>query len=282
MQRLNYRSNISPHNCHPISSMSIHIDLLSIKSWLLFVIILSTLGTFTANGQNTASINGYIKDKATGETLIGANIALLEINKGSSTNTLGYFTITNIPPGIYTLKASYIGYTSFQRSIDLSPGDRITLEIELEMEVVQGEEIIVESEREKQEQKDIGIAQIDTELITALPSVFQSDVFRSIQQLPGVKAASDFSSNLYIRGGSPDQTLILLDRTTVYNPSHFFGFFSTFNPDAIKNVRLYKGGYPSEYGGRLGSVLTIYNKDGNRNRYTGLTSLGLLSSRFVL
>ncbi|MEP5049483.1 MAG: TonB-dependent receptor plug domain-containing protein, partial [Balneola sp.] len=113
----------------------------------------------------------------------------------------------------------------------------------------------------------------------SLPKVFEADVFRSIQLLPGVKAASDFSSGLYIRGGSPDQTLILLDRNTVYNPSHFFGFFSTFNPDAIKDVRLYKGGYPAEYGGRLGSVLTIYNKDGNRNETEGTATLGMLASR---
>ncbi|MCG8373320.1 MAG: TonB-dependent receptor [Balneolales bacterium] len=248
---------------------------------LLTAVVLSILFGTSLLAQ-TASINGYIKDKNTGETLIGANIALIEINKGSSTNTLGYFTITNIPPGTYTLATSYIGYDTFQRQITLAAGDRITLEVELDPEVFQGEEIIVESEREQQEQKNIGIAQIDTDLIVSLPAVFQADVFRSIQLLPGVKAASDYSSGLYIRGGSPDQTLILLDRATVYNPTHFFGFFSTFNPDAIKDVRLYKGGYPSEYGGRLGSVLSIYNKDGNRNNNTGLVSLGLLSSRAFL
>ena len=106
--------------------------------------------------------------------------------------------------------------------------------------------------------------------------------FRSIQFLPGVKSASDFSSGLYIRGGGPDQTLILLDQTTVYNPSHFFGFFSTFNPDAIKDVRLYKGGYPAEFGGRLGSVLSIYNKDGNRKRVSGTATLGMLASRAAI
>ncbi|MCB0286045.1 MAG: TonB-dependent receptor plug domain-containing protein, partial [Calditrichaeota bacterium] len=115
-----------------------------------------------------------------------------------------------------------------------------------------------------------------------LPAILEADLFRAIQLLPGIKASSDFSSGLYIRGGSQDQTLILLDRTTVYNPSHFFGFFSTFNPDAIKDVRIYKGGYPAEYGGRLGSVIDIFNRDGNRKEFQGRLSVGLLASRLNL
>lgn len=226
-----------------------------------------------------ASVNGYITDKSSGETLISANVALLENNRGTSTNTLGYFSITNLEPGTYTIAGSYIGFKLFRKTITLSENETLRLDIELEPNVVTTDEIIVTSDRVKEEQKNIGTAEINTELIKSLPKVFEADVFRSIQLLPGVKAASDFSSGLYIRGGSPDQTLILLDRNTVYNPSHFFGFFSTFNPDAIKDVRLYKGGYPAEYGGRLSSVLTIYNKDGNRNRTEGTATLGMLASR---
>ncbi len=226
-----------------------------------------------------ASVSGYIKDANTGETLISANIALQEINKGTASNTLGYYSITNVEPGTYTLVCSYIGYERFQQEITLESGENLRLEVELNPESLDLGDIEVRSRVEEQEQKNIGRQQIKTEMIKELPSVFEADVFRSIQQLPGVKAASDFSSGLYIRGGSPDQTLILLDRTTVYNPSHFFGFFSTFNPDAIKDVRLYKGGYPAEYGGRLGSVLTIYNKDGNRNTTTGTATAGMLASR---
>ncbi len=226
-----------------------------------------------------ASVNGYITDKSSGETLISANVALLENNRGTSTNTLGYFSLTNLEPGTYTIAGSYIGFKLFRKTITLSADETLRLDIALEPNVVSTDEIVVTSERVKEEQKDIGTAEINTELIKSLPKVFEADVFRSIQLLPGVKAASDFSSGLYIRGGSPDQTLILLDRNTVYNPSHFFGFFSTFNPDAIKDVRLYKGGYPAEYGGRLGSVLTIYNKDGNRNETEGTATLGMLASR---
>ncbi|MFA5669112.1 MAG: TonB-dependent receptor [Balneolaceae bacterium] len=254
------------------------------KSFLVLLLaifgLLSSVNIYAQPGN--ASVSGYITDFETGETLIGANIALIEINKGSSSNTLGYYSIPNIKADTYTLVCSFIGYKTFKRTITLSENESLRLEVSLSPEGLALEEIVVESQREKREQKNIGTVQMNTALIKELPSVFQADVFRSIQLLPGVKASSDFSSGLYIRGGGPDQTLILLDRTTVYNPSHFFGLFSTFNPDAIKNVRLYKGGYPAEYGGRLGSVLDIYNKDGNRKEVAGTVSLGMLSSRVML
>ncbi len=229
-----------------------------------------------------ASVSGYINDSETGETLISANIAIADSRKGTSSNTSGYYTLTNIRPGTYSIVATYIGYERHEQEITLEAGENRRLDINLEPEGYQLDEIHVESQKEKEEQRNIGVAQLETQLIKKVPSVFQADVFRSIQLLPGVKAASDFSSGLYIRGGSPDQTLILLDRTTVYNPTHFFGFFSTFNPDAVKDVRLYKGGYPAKYGGRLGSVLSVYNKDGNRNEFQGSVTLGLLASRASL
>lgn len=246
-----------------------------------FLLIL-LLFPLTLLGQEPASVSGYINDSETGETLISANIAIADSRKGTSSNTSGYYNLTNITPGTYTLVATYIGYERYEREITLDPGENLRLSINLKPEGYQLEEIVVESQKEKEEQRNIGVAQIETELIKKVPSVFQADVFRSIQLLPGVKAASDFSSGLYIRGGSPDQTLILLDRTTVYNPTHFFGFFSTFNPDAVKDVRLYKGGYPAKYGGRLGSVLSVFNKDGNRNEFQGSVTLGLLASRASL
>ncbi|MDR9418184.1 TonB-dependent receptor domain-containing protein [Gracilimonas sp.] len=249
------------------------------KYILRFILLLTFMGAKNASAQEAASISGYVTDSESGETLISASVGFLELNRGAATNSLGYYTITNIKPGTYTIVGTYVGYETFRQQITLEEGQNIRLDIELDPQSVQLGEIEVRSFREEQELKNISISQVETELIKELPAVFEADVFRSIQLLPGVKAASDFSSGLYIRGGSPDQTLILLDRTTVYNPSHFFGFFSTFNPDAIKDVRLYKGGYPSEYGGRLGSVLTIYNKDGNRNEMEGTVTASLLASR---
>src|SRR6056297_3532823 len=251
---------------------------LSRAALLTFIITLISFLS-VAQGQQTASVNGYITDSETGETLISANVAIIELNRGTSANTSGYYAITNLPPGSYTLVASYIGFRQNERTIELRAGETKRIDIEMIPAGVELEEVIVESKTEREDQRNIGTAQITTELIKDLPPVIEPDVFRSIQLLPGVKAANDFSSGLYVRGGGPDQTLILLDETTVYNPSHFFGFFSTFNPDAVKDVRLYKGGYPANYGGRLGSVLTVFNKDGNRNETRGSVSLGLLASR---
>ena len=245
----------------------------------LFIFTLLLCIPNLVSAQSGASVNGYITDQQTGETLISANIAILELNRGTSTNTSGYFSITNINPGTYTIVASYIGYRQYEQEIELSEGETKRLNIEMVPQGLELETLVVESEFEREERRNIGTAQMSTQLIKNLPPVLEPDVFRSVQLLPGVKAASDFSSGLYVRGGSPDQTLILLDETTVYNPSHFFGFFSTFNPDAVKDVRLYKGGYPAEFGGRLGSVLTVFNKDGNRNETKGSISLGLLASR---
>lgn len=248
-----------------------------LRPLLLCLVLLFT--TSVALLAQNSSVSGYIKDAETGETLISANIAFQETGKGTSSNAGGYFSITNIKPGTYTLLFTYMGYELSDREITLETNENLHLVVELKPAMHQFEEIEVRSEADEREKKNIGTMQVNAELIKELPSVFEADVFRSVQLLPGIKSASDFSSGLYIRGGSPDQTLILLDRTTVYNPSHFFGFFSTFNPDAIKDVRLYKGGYPANYGGRLGSVLTIFNKDGNRNQTSGSVTAGLLASR---
>ncbi len=231
------------------------------------------------SAEDRANITGYVTDATSRETLLGANVFLIGTTFGSSTNTSGYYMVSRIPPGKYTVRYSFIGYAERQIEITVRPGETVRLDVELVPTELMLQELVVETDAFQEELARIGTTQLTTQLIKQMPAVFQADVFRSLQVLPGIKSASDFSSGLYIRGGSPDQTLILLDRTTVYNPTHFFGFFSTFNPDAIKDVRLFKGGYPAEYGGRLGSVVDIYNKDGNRNRTQGVVSLGLLSSR---
>lgn len=236
-----------------------------------------------AVAQQSATLSGFVTDASTGETLLLANVVLVAGQVGAPTNTSGYYSITGIPPGAYTVTASYLGYREYRESITLAPGEALRLDIQMAPDELQFDEVVVTAVREDEEEiRRIGVAQLSTNQVRRLPALLEPDVFRSLQLLPGVKAASDYSSGLYIRGGSPDQTLILLDRTTVYNPSHFFGFFSTFNPDAVKDVRLYKGGYPAEYGGRMGSVVDIYNKDGNRFNHEGSVSLGLLASRAIV
>ncbi len=232
--------------------------------------------------QETGAINGYVKDAKSGETLIMANVFLEGTGIGTTTNNSGYFTLTGIQPGKYQLVASYLGFADFRSEINLKKADKRRVDIELQPIAVAGRAVTVEAEYSIEEEKAVGVAEMQPAMVKQLPSVLEADLFRAIQLLPGIKASSDFSSGLYIRGGSPDQTLILLDRTTVFNPTHFFGFFSTFNPDAIKDVRIFKGGYPAEYGGRLGSVIDIYNRDGNRKEFQGRASLGLLASRINL
>ncbi|MEP0547828.1 MAG: TonB-dependent receptor [Rhodothermales bacterium] len=234
--------------------------------------------TPTAAAQ-TASVSGTVRDAETGETLIQATVVAEGTGLGVATNREGFYGLTGLGAGEVALVVSYVGYEPFRTTLNLGPDERRRLDVALRPSAVEGGEVVVESEAPLEEEKAVGVQNVPIRLIQQIPSAIENDLFRALQLLPGVKAASDFSSRLYIRGGSPDQTLILLDQTTVYNPTHFFGFFSTFNTDAIKDVRVFKGGYPAEYGGRLGSVIDVSNRDGNRNALDGKLSVGLLASR---
>lgn len=246
------------------------------RIWVLLLLL--NIGVLAQPGI----ITGYVKDATSGETLIMANVYIDGTQQGTTTNNSGYYTMPDVKPGEYTLIASYIGFLDFRKKITIAPGSALRIDIELSPAVVEGQTVTVEAEYSFEEEKQVGVLDMQPAQVRDLPAILEADLFRAIQLLPGIKASSDFSSGLYIRGGSQDQTLILLDRTTVYNPSHFFGFFSTFNPDAIKDVRIYKGGYPAEYGGRLGSVIDIFNRDGNRKEFQGRLSIGLLASRLNL
>jgi hypothetical protein len=244
-------------------------------------VLLALLACSVSPALAQSALSGFVRDATTGETLIGANVLVVEgeaEGRGSATNVQGFYTLGNLPADSLTVRYSFIGYAPEMRRIGLAEGERLRLDVDLTPEAALGE-VVVEADVPIEEAAAVGTVDIPIRLVKDLPTAFEADLFRSIQLLPGVKSSSDFSSGLYIRGGSPDQTLILLDGTTVYNPTHFFGFFSTFNTDAIKDVRLYKGAYPATYGGRLGSVIDIYNRDGNRNELDGSVSVGLLASR---
>jgi outer membrane cobalamin receptor len=229
--------------------------------------------------QGTASIQGTVRDATTNDPLPLANVALENAGQGTSTNTDGQFVLTGLSAGAYTLVISYIGYRVFRERISLDPGEERQINAALQPADVQIGEVTVTGERTGEAARSLGVTRLTPEQVQNLPTVLEADVFRSLQLLPGVKASSDFSSGLYIRGGSPDQTLILLDQAPVYNPTHVFGFFSAFNPDAIGDVQLYKGGFPAEYGGRLGAVIDLENKEGSEENTEGSLSLGLLASR---
>lgn len=232
---------------------------------------------------DAASISGFVKDSTNLETLIGASIFLENTKYGAFTNRNGYFSITNINPGKYKLTVSYIGFKKFSKDISLSKNQNFRLDILLASEEVTTREIEVSALREI-ERREISISKIEVPVkqIKNIRIGGESDVFRSLQYLPGVLTSSQLSSGLFIRGGSPDQNLVLIDGATVYNPSHLFGFISTFNSDAIKDVQLIKGGFSSEYGGRLSAVVDLTQRDGNRNEIEGVSSLGLISSRLSL
>ena len=249
-----------------------------IKRTILLVGLCSVI--HSTQGQELAALDGFVTDSANGETLIAANVIVEGTLRGATTNLSGYYAVSGIEPGTYTVRFSYIGFDTIQREITFAPGESIRLDIELTTSEELLEAIEISADRITEEEiRSIGVSQITVATIQQLPQVFEPDVFRSLQLLPGVAQSSDYSSGLYIRGGDPGQTLILLDRTKIYNPSHVFGFFSSFNTDAIKDVRLYKGGFPATYGGVIGSVLDVQNKDGNRRETDGKLSVGLLASR---
>ncbi|MFN3597701.1 MAG: TonB-dependent receptor [Rubricoccaceae bacterium] len=241
-------------------------------------LVLLALWPVAAAAQQ-ATVSGVVRDAASGETLIQANVVVEGTTRGVATNVQGFYSLAGLAPGEVTLVATFIGYQPQRQTVTLAAGEARRLDFALRAEGVRSAEVVVQGKQRIEEERAVGVQEVPIRLVEQLPTVFEKDLFRSVQLLPGVKASSDFSSKLYIRGGSPDQTLILLDGTTVYNPTHFFGFFSTFNTEAIKDVRLYKGAYPATYGGRLGSVIDVYNRDGNRNRMAGNVSLGLLASR---
>ena len=234
-----------------------------------------------AQSAQSVSLYGYVRDARSGETLPQANVRVRRGEQfsgtGTATNDAGLFTLNDLSPGRMTLVVSYVGYRSYTRSVRLEASEERRVDVELAPGDIVAREVKVQGRR------DEGRAATNHRLQAAdlqkLPSSFGNDIFRSIRHLPGVTTTSDYSGCLYIRGGSSSQTLVQLDGTTVYDPTHFFGFFSMFNPFAVRDVQLYKGTYPVDRGGRLGSLVDLRTKSGNRRETTGGVSVGLVTSR---
>ena len=230
-----------------------------------------------------ATLSGFVRDSTSGETLVGATVQLKETRSCAVTNKSGFYSIGGIAGGQYTIVVSYLGFASKEIVLRLAENESRRFDVALSPDVLEMEEVTIEGNR-MDDSRQISVSRVNIPLreISQLRVAGEADVFRSLQFLPGVLSSSQISSGLYIRGGSPDQTLVLLDGSAVYNPTHLFGFYSTFNPDAIKDVELIKGGFPAEYGGRMSAVLDLVQRDGNRNRFEGKASLGLISSRLSL
>ncbi|WP_259070251.1 TonB-dependent receptor [Mucilaginibacter sp. X4EP1] len=246
---------------------------------LLLPILFLLIG-FEAFAQKNFTVSGTIKDNATGEQLIGASVRIKELPQmGTATNSYGFYSLT-APKGEYTLVISYIGYETIEKSISLTKNLDLTVAIGSKSEL---KEVVISSNKPNNDNvaaPQMGVEKLNMSQINNVPVLLgEKDILKTISLLPGVKAASEGNTGFYVRGGASDQNLILLDEATVYNASHLFGFFSTFNSDAIKDVSLYKGGMPAEYGGRLSSVLDVKMNDGNNKDYTVQGGLGLISSR---
>ncbi len=246
-----------------------------------FIISVLLMLPIISLGQKRFTVSGYAKDARNGETMIGATILVKGQTKGVSTNQFGFYSLT-LNEGDYTLVCSYAGFQS--SSIDIRLSEDKQLNFELSARTVMEEVVITSKKRDVNvKNAQMGKFVLPIEQIKAIPAFLgEVDLIKTIQLLPGVRNAGEGSAGIYVRGGGPDQNLILLDDAIVYNAGHLFGFFSIFNADAIKNVSLIKGGMPAQYGGRLSSVLDIAMKEGNDKKLQLDGGIGLIASRFSI
>lgn len=238
-------------------------------------------------GLEAATISGFVTRGESDEPLQYANVRIMESRTGVQTNKKGYYVLNVSTAGTYTLEVSLVGYLKWTGMFTVQgSGDAVLQNVQLDRSAIEMAAVTVSTDTDDDSgstsQIKVGLVRQTTEEIRSVVSVAEADVFRSILTLPGVTPISDFSSGLYVRGGSPDQNLILLDDIDVYNPNHFGGVFSTFNSDAVESVELVKGGYPANFGGRLSSVLDVTNRQGNRNYHQGVARVSAIATSATL
>ena len=231
--------------------------------------------------QESLVLHGTVRNADNNETLSGVNILFPELNTGTVSNSYGFYSI-KLPAGKHEMQVTYLGFRALIRIIDISENTTLDLELTETSETLEEVVITEDLERLNISRPEMSVNRLEISTIQQLPVVFgEVDVVKSLLLLPGVSNAGEASSGFNVRGGAADQNLILLDEATIFNASHLFGLFSVFNPDAIKSLKLYKGGIPAEYGGRVSSVLDIYQKDGNSNKFEANGGIGLISSRLL-
>ncbi|MDB4061496.1 TonB-dependent receptor [Vicingaceae bacterium] len=248
----------------------------------LNILLISVLLSLISAAQEKFTIRGYVTMTESGEELIGATVAVKSLGTGVSANVYGFYSLT-LPKGTYEVSYSFIGYTDKVKTVELSYNQKI--DMELSESVYEINEVVIEAEGAEQNVKSIemSVNKIDAKDIKKIPALLgEADVIKSVLLLPGVSTVGEGSTGFNVRGGGIDQNLVLLDEAPVYNSSHLFGFFSVFNPDAVKNVKLLKGGIAPEYGGRLSSILDVRMKEGNSKKFTGTGGLGVIFSRLAL
>jgi hypothetical protein len=232
----------------------------------------------------SATVSGTLRDGQNGETLIGATVQAPGLGKGNASNEYGFFSLT-LPEGndSVELRFAYIGYQT--QTLKVMPRGSVKLDIQLMPVGSVLEEVVIKANAldEKRKSTEMSVSTISTREVKALPALFgETDIIKILQLKPGITPGSEGTTGLFVRGGNNDQNLIVLDEAVVYNANHLFGFFSTFNSDAVKDLKVYKGGFPAQYGGRLSSVIDVRMKEGNSKKLSGTGGIGLISSRLTL
>jgi hypothetical protein len=248
----------------------------------LFVFFFAIISINTALSQQKYTLNGYVKDALNGENLIGASVYIPSLSSGTMTNAYGFYALT-LPPGTYDITISFIGYKSLVVPVTISSDQSKNIELSMEATVIQ--EVVVTDKPLDENVMNIQMSRnaLNMQQVRKLPSLFgEVDIIKNIQMLPGVISAGEGTTSFFVRGGSADQNLILIDEAPIYDPSHLFGLFSVFNADVIKDAELYKGGIPSRFGGRLSSILDVRTKDGNNKRVGVAGGIGTMASRLMV
>lgn len=248
---------------------------------IFYVVVLLFTTAFGAFAQEKFTLSGTVADSANNETLIGVSIYIPEVNASLVTNSYGFYSVT-LPKGDYTIIISYVGFTDVQQTISLSQNTKRDFAMAESSQQLQEVVVTANTTRTNIRKPEMSVNKLSISTIKKMPAVLgEVDVIKSIQQLPGVSTAQEGASGFNVRGGSVDGNLVLLDEAMVYNTSHLFGFFSVFNSDVIKDLKLYKGGIPANFGGRISSVLDIYQKEGNNKDFRMTGGIGLVSSRLL-
>ncbi|MDX5419030.1 MAG: TonB-dependent receptor [Hymenobacteraceae bacterium] len=233
--------------------------------------------------QGNFTVSGYVRSTESNEVLVGATVSVPALRVGATTNERGFYTL-QLPDGSHTLQVTYIGYELTTRPI-IVDGQNHTVNLQMTPASSNLQEVVVEANslRQKLNNNQMSVETLTTREAKLLPAIFgEVDLIKTLQLKPGVQSGGEGASGLYVRGGGPDQNLVLLDDAVVYNPSHLFGFFSVFNPDAVESVELYKGGFPAQFGGRLSSVVDVKLNNGNNERIRATGGLGLIASRLTV
>ncbi len=254
------------------------------NSWLKYIgSLFLIVSAFSVHAQeDRVTLNGRIMDAASNESLSGVSILFPDQAAGTTSNEYGFYSI-KLPPGTHRIRITYLGYSSISDDIEILENTTLNFSLTETSEAL-GEVIITENlERLNISKPEMSVNKLEIGTIQELPALFgEVDIIRSLLLLPGVSNAGEGASGFNVRGGAADQNLILLDEATLFNASHLFGLFSVLNPDAVKNLKLYKGGIPAKYGGRVSSVLDIYQKDGNSRKFEANGGIGLISSRLLV